>query len=237
MKIRLFTLLATIFLLTNVTFGQSVGEYRVRKAEIITKKIEKPKKPKVIRENNPERKGYYVIPEAILGVAFERGPMLNVNATLGYDFNNHFALAVGIGLNNTFDTDAIKDTANFYDKDIKIPLYININGDFSRRPILGVITPYYDIDLGFVIPVRNGPRVWWLDESHEYDSKGLMFSPEFGVRVNQCYIGIKYMLTKYHRDTFIRGWLVDNHLSYFIESYRHSLSLKFGYKIPLNIGR
>ena len=39
MKIKLLTLIATIFLLTNISLGQSVGEYRVRKIETITKKI------------------------------------------------------------------------------------------------------------------------------------------------------------------------------------------------------
>ena len=59
MKIKIFTLLAAIFLLSNVSWGQ-VGEYRVRKTETITKKIEK---PKVIRENNPQREGFFVISE------------------------------------------------------------------------------------------------------------------------------------------------------------------------------
>lgn len=92
MKIRLLTLLSTIFLLTNVTFGQSVGEYRARNTETITKKIEKPKKPKAIRENNPERRGYYA--KIDVNVAY---PLPALQGTFGYEFNNHFAFGAGLG--------------------------------------------------------------------------------------------------------------------------------------------
>ena len=241
MKVKILILLAAIFLLGNVSSAQGVGAYKAKKTEVVKK-----------RNNiNPERRGYYVMPEVILGVVSDRGPMLNVNATLGYEFNNHFALAVGTGFNNTYDDNMGYSHLDKKEMNIEIPLYININGDFSRRPLLDEITPYYDIDLGFVIPIRKSSIIKnvynWREDYYyyyfnEYYNKGLMFSPEFGIRVKQCYIGVKYMLTKQYHDLSNGGAVVNDeyvggNLSFCGESYVSSLSLKFGYKIPLNIGR
>ena len=76
MKIRIFTLLTAIFLLSNVSWGQEVGEYRVRKPEIITKKIEKPKKHKVVREINPQREGFYAKASVNIGFTCSLVPLV-----------------------------------------------------------------------------------------------------------------------------------------------------------------
>jgi hypothetical protein len=202
MKIRIFTLLAAIFLLSNISWGQ-VGEYRVRKTETITKKIEK---PKVIRENNPQREGFFVISEIGLigfdnwGDYYRESYVLNANGIFGYEFNNHFAAGIGIGLNIT----------NY----LNLPLYISIRGDITKRPITTNITPYYGVDFGYNIK---------LTSYHMRYNKGILFSPEIGIRTNKIYIGAEFMITKHHKHDY--GYDTDPNLV---------LSIKLGYKIPLN---
>ena len=221
MKTRLLALLATIFLLTNVTFGQSVGEYRVRKAETITKKIEKPKKPKVIRENNPERRGCFVIPEVgLIGFDYEHsGYVCNAQGVFGYECNNHFAFGVGMGLN-------ITGYSNF-------PVYINLRGDITKKPIIKNITPYYSVDFGYIYPIT---------EYHKFNysryNDGIFFAPEIGVRINNFYIGADFLFTTNHYIYYD----YDYYYNYFYNRKERQnpnlvLSLKFGYKIPLRIGR
>ena len=207
MKIKLLTLLATIFLLTNISLGQSVGEYRVRKIETITKKIEKPKKPKVIREDNPKREGFFVIPEVGLigfdnwGDSWMESYVLNANGIFGYEFNNHFAAGIGIGLNIT--------------KYLNLPLYISIRGDITKKPIATSITPYYGVDFGYNIKLTS-----YNGYNREYN-KGILFSPEIGIRTNKIYIGAEFMITKHH-----------NHNKYGYDDTDPNLvlSIKLGYK-------
>ncbi len=216
MKIRLFTLLATIFLLTNVTFGQSVGEYRVRKAEIITKKIEK---PKVIRENNPDRRGFFIMPEievgGIVAHGLDGGYQYKINAIFGYEFNNHFALGVGTGFNSSRRFVLDEDQMN------NLPFYINIHGDiFKAKTSL-----YYSLDLGFMLPLKKAYDFYYNDTIECY-YRGLMISPEIGVRTNNCYFGINCLIANYENT-----WYYEDKYKDFI------FGIKFGYKIPLNIGR
>ena len=207
MKIKLLTLIATIFLLTNISLGQSVGEYRVRKIETITKKIEKPKKPKVIREDNPKREGFFVIPEVGLigfdnwGDSWMESYVLNANGIFGYEFNNHFAAGIGIGLNIT--------------KYLNLPLYISIRGDITKKPIATSITPYYGVDFGYNIKLTS-----YNGYNREYN-KGILFSPEIGIRTNKIYIGAEFMITKHH-----------NHNKYGYDDTDPNLvlSIKLGYK-------
>ncbi len=162
MKIRIFTLLAAIFLLSNVSWGQ-VGEYRVRKTETITKKIEK---PKVVRENNPQREGFFVITEAGLGFDYWVEIALHLHGTIGYEFNNHLALGIGTG----FD---------FGENEVGIPLYVNLRGDITKKPIFNGITPYYGFDFGYKF-------------SDYWRYQGILFSPELGIKTNKLYIGTKF---------------------------------------------
>lgn len=141
MRIKILTLLTGLFLFSNLTFAQSVGEYRVRKTETVTRKIEKPKKPKVVRENNLQGEGFFVVPEVgIFGVDFQLGAYyLNFQGTFGYEFNNHLALGVGLGY--YFST-----ISRYY---TYVPLYINLYGDITKKPIAKNITPYYSLDFGY----------------------------------------------------------------------------------------
>lgn len=121
MKIKLLTLLATIFLLTNISLGQSVGEYRVRKTETITKKIEKPKK-----QINPQRKGFYAKASVNIGL-----PMLI--GSVGYEFNRHFATGISTGVAYNFD-------------DLYFVLGLEISGDITKRKIIGNATLCYSVE-------------------------------------------------------------------------------------------
>lgn len=209
MKIKIFTLLAAIFLLSNISWGQ-VGEYRVRKIETITKKIEKPKKPKVIREDNPKREGFFVIPEVgVAGLDFKDELfVLSLQGIFGYEFNNHLAFGVGTGL--------------IYSDYSYIPLYISLRGDITKKQIAKGITPYYSIDFGYNVSLENPYQsfVWKMTYN-----QGILFSPEIGIRTNKFYIGTEFMITKHHT-YYISG-------RHYIES-NLVLSIKLGYKIPLN---
>ena len=210
MKIKIFTLLAAIFLLSNISWGQ-VGEYRVRKIETITKKIEKPKKPKVIREDNPKREGFFVITEVGFGADNWGGAnqsfVLNANGILGYEFNNHFAAGIGIGLNIT----------NY----LNLPLYISIRGNITKRPITTNITPYYGVDFGYNIGLIAYALSY--DQAKHYN-QGILFSPEIGIRTNKIYIGTECMITNHHT----------NHYTWDNDNIALVISIKLGYKIPLN---
>lgn len=214
MKIRIFTLLAAIFLLSNISRGQ-VGEYRVRKTETITKKIEK---PKVIREDIPQREGFFVISEiGLIGFdswSYHSGSyVLNANGIFGYEFNNHFAAGIGIGLNIT--------------SYLNLPLYISIRGDITKRPITTNITPYYGVDFGYNIKLTSYDSQYYVYRTNY--NKGILFSPEIGIRTNKFYIGTEFMITKHHTyydDGSDYGWIdIESNLVW---------SIKLGYKIPLN---
>lgn len=216
MRIKLMTLLAGLFLFGNLTIAQSVGEYRVRKTETITKKIEKQKKPEVEREKNPEREGFYVMPEVgILGADFEFPYYdsiyyLNFQGTFGYEFNNNLALGVGLGYYFPINS-------HYY---TYVPLFINLYGDITKKPIAKSITPYYSLDFGYNLCVRG----YELFGTTEYN-EGLLFTPELGIRINNFHIGAAAMITEYHR-VYSTYYHEDNYVNLV-------LSLKLGYKIPL----
>ena len=216
MRIKILTLLTGLFLFSNLTFAQSVGEYRVRKTETVTRKIEKPKKPKVVRENNLQGEGFFVVPEVgIFGVDFQLGAYyLNFQGTFGYEFNNHLALGVGLGY--YFST-----ISHYY---TYVPLYINLYGDITKKPIAKNITPYYSLDFGYNLCVRSYERY-----SRTKYNDGLLFTPELGIRINNFHIGTAFMITKYHSSIY------NYYYGYYYEhdNVNLVLSLKLGYKIPL----
>lgn len=216
MRIKILTLLTGLFLFSNLTFAQSVGEYRVRKTEIVTKKIEKEKKPIVVRENNPERRGFYVMPEVgIFGVDSELGTYyMNFQGTFGYEFNNHLALGVGLGY--YFSTQSRYYTF--------VPLYINLYGDITKKPIAKNITPYYSLDFGYNLCVRRY-RYYHNGHSYERCNEGLLFTPELGIRINNFHIGTAAMIAEFHTKHRYRGHEVNSY------SFANLvLSLKLGYR-------
>lgn len=143
MKVKLLTLLAALFLVCNVSFGQGVGTFKAKKKSTIVKK-----------NLEPQRQGFYVMLEISAGIDFFDGfsPSFNIQAVVGYEFNNHFALGIGTGFNNYILIDHYRlDISYERMLTISIPLYINIHGDFSKHRT----TAYYSLDLGFQMPVRE----------------------------------------------------------------------------------
>lgn len=129
MRIKILTLLTGLFLFSNLTFAQSVGEYRVRKTETVTRKIEKPKKPKVVREKNPEREGFYAKCKA--SATF---PLPNTELSIGYEFNNYFAIDIGGGIGFPIYSE------------VSGLISLDINGDLSNRKIINNFTLCYSIE-------------------------------------------------------------------------------------------
>ena len=215
MRIKILTLLTGLFLFSNLTFAQSVGEYRVRKTETVTKKIEKEKKPKVVRENNLQGEGFFVVPEVgIFGASLYSGNLaFGLQGVCGYDINNHLALGIGTGLRTVVN------------EGLFLPLYVNFRGDITKKQIAKVLTPYYSINFGYNICVKE--HVSNYDRAY---IDGLLFTPELGIRINNFHIGTAFMITEFHY----------HYSKYPIYGFysRHVigvLSLKLGYKIPLNL--
>ena len=249
MKVKLLTLLAVISLLGNVSSAQGVGAYKAKKTEVV----------KVKNKNLvPQRQGFFIMPEIEVGGisrnGLDGGYQYKINAIFGYEFNNHFSLGVGTGFNNgarkTFIMISMKKDwvgtgfnngarktlfyhyGTFMAKMSNLPLYINIHGDiFKAKTSL-----YYSLDLGFMLPLK---KAYYNDndniniDSNYYECyyKGIIISPELGVRINNCYLGINCLIANTYKNYVFPHWYVEDKFKEFI------FSIKFGYKIPLNIGR
>lgn len=234
MKLKILTLLAVIFLLGNVSSAQGVGAYKAKKTEVVKK-----------RNPVPQREGLFIMPEIEIGsLEIFEDFHYKINAIFGYEFNNHFSLGVGAGFNSTNISNYQKEKMN------DLPLYMNIHGDmFKAKTSL-----YYSLDLGVAIPMKKAGKLlnyyyydYYNDDYRDYYRyeelyhKGLMISPEIGVRTNNCYFGINCLIAKTHRcwyedvvydyssEEMMSGRLVNDETS-----YDYTLSIKFGYKIPLN---
>lgn len=227
MKVKLLTLLAVISLLGNVSSAQGVGAYKAKKTEVV----------KVKNKNLvPQRQGFFIMPEIEVGGisrnGLDGGYQYKINAIFGYEFNNHFSLGVGTGFNNGARKTLFYHYGTFMAKMSNLPLYINIHGDiFKAKTSL-----YYSLDLGFMLPLK---KAYYNDndniniDSNYYECyyKGIIISPELGVRINNCYLGINCLIANTYKNYVFPHWYVEDKFKEFI------FSIKFGYKIPLNIGR
>lgn len=179
MRIRFFTLFIAIFILANVSFAQSVGSYKARKTETITKK-----------QLAPQQQGFFIMPEVAAGRNFDSDLSYDINGVFGYVFNNHFALGIGIGYNSCTIIGR---------KATCIPFYLNLHGDFSKNKV----SPYYSLDLGFRETIKSVSI-----SNDSYDIKGPIISPELGLRFNNCYIGANLIIGNrrhlYYYDGFYR---------------------------------
>lgn len=235
MKVKLLTLLAAIFMLGNVSSAQGVGTFKAKKKSTIVKK-----------NLAPQRQGTFIMPKLGVGINVDAElSTLNLQAVLGYEFNNHFAIGVGIGFDNYyyFHNTGYRGT-NMYIYDLNlnlnynygyvyekrrltssIPLYINIHGDFSRHRT----TAYYSLDLGVHMPIIKALGSTWGYKGIplKYYCKGFFVSPEIGIKFNNCYLGANFTYTKVH-EIFDVDFDIDSYID-----YTSFLSLKFGYKIPL----
>lgn len=232
MKIKLLTLLVAIFLLGNVSSAQGVGTFKAKKKSTV-----------VVKKNlAPQRQGAFIMPKVGAGIkSDENGFTFNLQAVIGHEFNNHFALGVGTGFNNYILDNHYYYYYNFYHNHIEfknrmltisIPLYINIHGDFSKHKT----TAYYSLDLGVQMPIRRaiGESVsHYYDDDYDTTEKVMMFyrgffiSPEIGIKFNSCYLGVDFTLAKIHSE------FVFSNRAYNDFYFTKVLSLKFGYKILL----
>lgn len=219
MKIKLLTLLVAIFLLGNVSSAQGVGTFKAKKKSTVVKK-----------NLAPQRQGTFIMPKVGAGYNFGVGSFaFNLQAVFGYEFNNHFAIGVGTGFNNiSFDFGNMQRTLS-----VSIPLYLNIHGDFSKHKT----TAYYSLDLGVQMPIRRAlENEYYYDYDYhdnpltnEYFCKGFFVSPEIGIRFNSCYLGLNFTYARRHEYVYKNN--NRSHIHY--TNNLQTLSLKFGYKIPL----
>lgn len=191
-------LLIVIFLLSNVTFAQSVGTYKAKKAETVKEKVVKPKK--VI---SAKRRGFFIMPE--LGMELTEGPELIIDCLMGYEFNNYFAVGVGVGCNFSFVTGV----------NGIVPVFVR--GDLTNKSILKTkkgkeTVPYYSLKMH-----------WYSGDVLDdfYGCGSYYISPEFGIRINRSCIGVGVgLLYRYYNDLGIYNTYT-------------GVSLKYSYNIGL----
>lgn len=176
----------------------------------------KAKKTEVVKVKNnnlaPQRQGTFIMPKVGVGYdVLEECFVFNLQAVFGYEFNNHFAIGVGTGFNNYIVDDLVAS----------VPLHLNIHGDFTKHKT----TAYYSLDFGVHIPI--------ITDGGRYYIKALFVSPEIGIRFNNCYLGANLVHAKLYEYEY-RDCYGDYDLD--IDDLL-TLSLKFGYKIPLNLKR
>ena len=169
-------------------------------------------KDKTIRESNPQRKGFFVIPEVGIGVGTCVG-LLGLQGVWGYEFNNHFAFGIGTGI--------VGDFVNY----LNIPLYVSLRGDITKKQIANGGIPYYSLDFGYNIKLTTFNAYW-----EKFYNKGILFSPEIGIRNNKLYIGTELMITPYH--LYYWGGGVNQEIQYYHKHTNLVFSLKLGYRIP-----
>lgn len=134
---------------------------------------------------------------ANLGLIDGDNLVLDVQGVYGVQINNYLGIGGGTG----FLTKAIEG----FDKKraISIPLFVNLRGYFFESGV----TPYYNLDFGFLLPIKkaklennlNGYGVG--DYINKYTStslKGLVFSPELGLAFGKFHVGVEWKFYKSH---------------------------------------
>lgn len=209
-------LLIVIFLLSNVTFAQSVGTYKAKKAETVKEKVVKPKKvkpekikpEKIKPEINAKRRGFFIMPEiGVEALAGDGGSFVGLvmDCIIGYEFNNYFAVGVGYG-------------CSLEDGLVGGIVPVVLSGDLTNKSIFKTkkgkeTTPYYSLKMH-----------WYMkDEFCGFYKRAHNFyiSPEFGIRINRSRIGVGLLF----KDKNLGG--------YKTSGYKVGVSLKYSYNIGL----
>lgn len=231
MKIKSLTLLLALSFLTNISFAQYAGSYKLTKSNSVSVKHKNP---------NYQKPKFYIMPEIGAGISLDREDMaIIVDLELGCEFNKFFSLGCGIGYIGI--TGEKNESTSFITPYMSsMPVYLNMHGSFSKKKV----SPYWNIDLGFNIPIEDYRYIdgYFCEEncsrSTSSEISGLMISPEFGLRLgNLSYLGINALImcgetthwyehrrpcSRYDKPHFFQGF---NDVA---------LSLKFGYKIMSN---
>ncbi len=239
MKIKLLTLLAVVFLLSNISLAQGIRSYTSTKTVTTKRKLtEKEIGDRKQQMIATKRHGIFLTPELNMGIS---GLNFNfdVGCVFGYEFNNYFALGIGFGykmaqINESYISDYVhyanSGSSYYRDADNKsttgcIPLFINIHGDLIKTKV----SPYWRVDFGYCLPIKKAiaNAHYWGDADYRYQYYGLYISPELGVRAGMCYIGWSLQtLTSYEKKIW-HGDLLDSHE----QKVKIFSILKFGYKI------
>lgn len=236
MKVKFIALLATSLLLSNVAFAQSVGNNRAGKTQ--TTKVT------TNQTLNPKSKGFYLMPDILFGGEYVphahyiyhldhygSGFVTHFNLIFGYELNNYIALGLGVGCNNYYFGRGDNHL------NLTLPVYLNISGDFTQRALAKIITPYYNVRIGYNCNLKSAHEYFRYDvyyDYYEWQRYGFLFSPEIGVRIKNFYIGFNYMMTNsyYYREYISYN---DRNHKWNIRKdertgFTHSFALKLGYK-------
>lgn len=233
MKIKSLTLLLALSFLTNISFAQYAGSYKLTKSNSVSVKHKNP---------NYQKPKFYIMPEIGAGISLDREDMaIIVDLELGCEFNKFFSLGCGIGYIGI--TGEKNESTSFITPYMSsMPVYLNMHGSFSKKNV----SPYWSIDLGFNFPINDYKYSRRFScEGNCYKENcykryhqciyGLMISPELGLRLGSCsYLGINALMmgrkdyvsadhdySCYYKDSSSKSWGIRE----------WALSLKFGYKI------
>ena len=162
---------------------------------------------------------------ANLGLIDGDNLVLDVQGVYGVQINNYLGIGGGTG----FLTTAIEG----FDKKraISIPLFVNLRGYFFESGV----TPYYNLDFGFLLPIKkaklennlNGYGVG--DYINQYTStsfKGLVFSPELGLAFGKFHVGVEWKFYKSHSsvtygyDNLPKGYTVSD-VNEYLDDYNY----------------
>ena len=162
---------------------------------------------------------------ANLGLIDGDNLVLDVQGVYGVQINNYLGIGGGTG----FLTTAIEG----FDKKraISIPLFVNLRGYFFESGV----TPYYNLDFGFLLPIKkaklennlNGYGVG--DYINQYTStsfKGLVFSPELGLAFGKFPVGVEWKFYKSHSsvtygyDNLPKGYTVSD-VNEYLDDYNY----------------
>ena len=162
---------------------------------------------------------------ANLGLIDGDNLVLDVQGVYGVQINNYLGIGGGTG----FLTTAIEG----FDKKraISIPLFVNLRGYFFESGV----TPYYNLDFGFLLPIKKAKLENNLsgygvgDYINQYTStsfKGLVFSPELGFAFGKFHVGVEWKFYKSHSsvtygyDNLPKGYTVSD-VNEYLDDYNY----------------
>lgn len=159
----------------------------------------------------------YFMPEFGLNLGALGGDdaIIDFQATYGYEVNNYVSVGGGIGFTTYADDNYEKERA------ISVPVLVNFNGFFFESRV----TPYYSVDLGFMMPLKKAKDV--VTDNTNYTvynrsyTKGLTFSPEIGVTFGDFRIGAEWKMMKkyYDRDIDYKTEIAEEMMQSFENEY------------------
>ncbi len=122
----------------------------------VKKIVKEPKKNKIsLSSNSKLQKGYKAIVETGYGIGENGKSRINLNIIDGYQFNSHFSLGLGTGLQYYFNTETAL-----------IPFFADFRGYFMNS---NKFSPYVSLDVGYS-----------FDATNNFEGVGLLVNPNAG---------------------------------------------------------